>query len=49
LADEENGDIEIFTPDELRKLFNACLTPVKEQGKMRDREEMIPYLAIAAF
>ena len=49
LADEDNGDIEIFTPLELRKLFNACLTPVKERAKMRDREAMVPYLAIAAF
>lgn len=49
LADEDNGDIEIFTPLELRKLFNACLTPVEERGKMRDREAMVPYLAIAAF
>jgi integrase len=43
------GEIEVFTPDELRKLFAACQTPVKERGKMRTREEMIPYLAIAAF
>jgi len=49
LADEDNGDIEIFTPVELRQLFNACLAPVKERGKMRDRETMVPYLAIAAF
>jgi len=49
LADEDNGDIEIFTPLELRKLFDACLTPVTERGKMRDREAMVPYLAIAAF
>jgi len=48
-ADEDNGDIEIFTPVELRKLFGACLTPVEERGKMRDREAMVPYLAIAAF
>lgn len=49
LAAEDNRDIEIFTPVELRKLFNACLTPVKERKKMRDREAMVPYLAIAAF
>jgi len=49
LADEDNGDIEIFTSVELRKLFKACLTPVKERRKMRDREVMVPYLAIAAF
>ncbi len=49
LAEEENGDIEIFTPVELRKLFAACLASVKERGKMRDREAMVPYLAIAAF
>jgi integrase len=49
LADEDYGDIEIFTPAELRKLFDSCLAPVKERGKMRDREAMVPYLAIAAF
>ena len=49
LADEENSDIEIFTAVELRKLFNACITPVKERKNMRNREVMIPYLAIAAF
>ncbi len=49
LADEENSDIEIFTSAELRKLFNACSAPVKERTKLRNREAMIPYLAIAAF
>lgn len=49
LADNESGEIEVFNPVELRKLFNACLTPVQERGKWRDREAMIPYLAIAAF
>jgi integrase len=49
LAEEDNGDIEIFTPAELRKLFAACLSPVAERGKTRDREEMVPYVAIAAF
>jgi integrase len=49
LADNESGEIEVFNPVELRKLFNACLTPVQERGKWRDRESMIPYLAIAAF
>jgi integrase len=49
LADNGGGEIEVFNPKELRKLFNACLTPVKERGKWRDREAMIPYLAIAAF
>jgi integrase len=49
LADEDAGDIEVFTPAELRKLFGACLTPVTERGKMRDREAMVPYLAVAAF
>lgn len=49
LADNDTGEIEVFTPAELRKLFNACLTPVLERGKWRDREAMIPYLAIAAF
>jgi len=48
-ADEDNGDIEIFTPVELRKLFAACITQVEERGKMRNREAMIPHLAIAAF
>jgi integrase len=46
---DSGGEIEVFTPDELRKLFSACLTPVQERGKWRDRETMIPYLAIAAF
>ena len=36
-ADNGGGEIEIFTPGELSKLFAAC------------RPEMIPYLAIAAF
>ncbi len=49
LAEEENGDIEIFTSLELRKLLASCLTPVRERRKMRDREAMVPYLAIAAF
>jgi integrase len=48
LADNDSGEIEVFNPLELRKLFNACLTPVQERGKWRDREAMIPYLAIAA-
>ncbi len=48
-AQDDNGEIEIFTPDELEKLFNACLTPVEERGKLRDRQSMIPYLAIGAF
>jgi integrase len=46
---DSGGEIEVFTPEELRKLFAACLTPVQERGKWRDRESMIPYLAIAAF
>jgi len=49
LADNDSGEIEVFNPLELRKLFNACLTSVQERGKWRDREAMIPYLAIAAF
>jgi integrase len=49
LAENDGGEIEVFTPVELRKLFNACLTPVQERRKWRDREAMIPYLAIAAF
>ena len=49
LADNGSGEIEVFNPAELRKLFNACLAPVQERGKWRDREAMIPYLAIAAF
>ena len=43
------GEIEVFTPTELRKLFAACETPTIERGKPRTREDMIPYLAIAAF
>ena len=46
---DSGGEIEVFTPDELRKLFAACVTPVKERGKWRTREDMIPYLSIAAF
>jgi integrase len=46
---DSGGEIEVFTPDELRKLFAACITPVEERGKWRDRETMVPYLAIAAF
>ena len=49
LADNDSGEIEVFNSLELRKLFNACLTSVQERGKWRDREAMIPYLAIAAF
>lgn len=49
VMDEDPGETEVFTPAELRKLFDACITPVKERGKMRDREAMIPYLAISAF
>lgn len=45
----DDGEIEVFTPDELRKLFAACVTPVQERGKWRTREDMIPYLAIGAF
>ena len=48
-ATVDSGEIEVFSPAELQKLFAACLTPVKERGKWRTREEMIPYLAIAAF
>jgi integrase len=36
-SDDGHGEIEVFTPDELQKLFAAC------------RPEMIPYLAVAAF
>jgi integrase len=36
-ADDGQGEIEVFTPGELRKLFAAC------------RPEMVPYLSIAAF
>jgi integrase len=46
---DSGGEIEVFTPDELRKLFAACETPVRERGKWRTRQDMIPYLAIAAF
>ena len=48
-ATVDSSEIEVFNPAELQKLFAACLTPVKERGKWRTREEMIPYLAIAAF
>ncbi len=48
-ASVDSGEIEVFSPAELQKLFDACLTPVKERGKWRTREEMIPYLAVAAF
>ncbi len=46
---DSGGEIEVFTSDELRRLFAACVTPVKERGKWRTREDMIPYLAIGAF
>ncbi len=46
---DSGAEIEVFNPAELRKLFAACLTPVQERGKWRDRELMVPYLAIAAF
>jgi integrase len=49
IATVDSGEIEVFSPAELQKLFAACITPVKERGKWRTREEMIPYLAIAAF
>lgn len=49
IAAVDSGEIEVFTPDELRKLFAACTATVTERGKQRTREEMIPYLAIAAF
>jgi integrase len=49
LAEEGHEDIQIFTPTELRKLFGACMKSVNERGKWRNREDMIPYLAIAAF
>jgi integrase len=48
-ASVDSGEIEVFSPAELQKLFTACLTPVKERGKWRTREEMVPYLAVAAF
>ena len=48
-ATVDSSDIEVFSPAELQKLFAACLMPVKERGKWRTREEMIPYLAVAAF
>lgn len=49
LAADDGGEIEVFTPAELRKLFAACEATVMERGKPRTREDMIPYLAIAAF
>lgn len=48
-ASTDSGKIEVFNPAELQKLFDACIKPVMERGKWRTREEMIPYLAIAAF
>lgn len=48
-VDDDGGEIEVFTPAELRKLFAACEATVTERGKRRTREDMIPYLAIAAF
>jgi integrase len=48
-AEDDSGEIEIFAPDELEKLFAAAQAPVKERGKFRNRETMIPYLAIGAF
>lgn len=48
-ADDSEGEIEIFTPVELNKLFAACAATVIERGKERTRTEMIPILAIAAF
>lgn len=48
-ATVDSGEIEVFSPAELQKLFDACLKPVIERGKTRTREEMIPYLAVAAF
>jgi integrase len=45
----DHDAIEVFSPTELQKLFDACVQPVQERGKWRTREEMIPYLAIAAF
>lgn len=49
LAENNSGEIEVFTPAELRSLLNTCIAPVQERGKWRDREKMIPYLAVAAF
>ena len=40
LAENDGGEIEVFTPVELRKLFNACHTPVKERRKWRDRDTL---------
>ncbi|MBM3880431.1 MAG: hypothetical protein FJ387_12055 [Verrucomicrobia bacterium] len=48
-ADDDSGDIEVFSPAELRRLLAACAAPVVERGVPRTREEMIPYLTIAAF
>ena len=47
--DDDSGEIEVFSPSEMRRLLAACSTPVKERGTLRTREEMIPYLAIGAF
>ena len=48
-ADDDSGEIEIFTPGEMRKLFTACAATVIERGKERTRAGLIPALAIAAF
>jgi integrase len=48
-ASTVSGEIEVFSPAELQKLFVACTARVQERGKWRTREEMIPYLAVAAF
>ncbi len=47
--DDDSGEIGIFTPDELRRLFAACMAPVVERGVERTRRDMVPYLAVAAF
>ncbi len=48
-ANDDNGEIEIFTPDELRSVLNACLAPIKERGALRTRAALVPYVTIGAF
>jgi len=48
-VNDDNGEIEIFTPDELHSILNACLAPVTERGALRTRAALVPYVAIGAF
>ena len=48
-SDDSDGEIQIFTPAELKKLFGACAKTVTERKKERNRKILIPAVAIAAF